>query len=71
MFRAMKERVGRRRAERHAAKPHCRRRKHKWQSRGRGDALTYVCQLCGETSDKPPRRKWGASEAPYHKGPGF
>ena len=32
-----------------------------------GDALTYVCQVCGETSDKPPRSKWGASEVPYDK----
>jgi hypothetical protein len=48
----------------------CRRRKHQWRSRGRGDALTYVCQVCGETRDEPPRRRWGGQEAPGGEGGG-
>jgi hypothetical protein len=48
----------------------CRLGKHKWRSRGRGDALTYVCQNCGKTLDKPPRRRMGASEAPGGGGGG-
>jgi len=42
----------------------CRLGKHTWRSRGRGDVLTYVCLVCGKTRAKPPRRRWGASEAP-------
>ena len=64
MFRVLKERISQRQVVRRAAKLRCRRGKHKWKTRGRGDALTYVCQVCGETSDKPPRSKWGAAEAP-------
>jgi hypothetical protein len=41
----------------------CRLGKHRWRCRGRGDALTYFCQACGKTRDKPPRRTGGA-EAP-------
>jgi hypothetical protein len=70
MFREFKERISHRWVERRDAKPRCRRGKHEWKTRGRGDALTYVCQVCGETSDKPPRSKWGASEAPYDKAAG-
>ena len=50
----------------------CRLGKHIWRSRGRGDALTYFCQVCGKTRDKP-RRRTGGSEAPLppggHAGP--
>jgi hypothetical protein len=53
-----------------ASKLRCRMGKHKWRSRGRGDALTYVCQVCGKTTDKPPRSRWGASEAPLPPGSG-
>jgi hypothetical protein len=42
----------------------CRLGKHKWRSRGRGDALTYVCQNCGKTLEKPPRQRSGGAEAP-------
>ncbi len=72
MFRDLKDRVSQRRLERRAAPPHCRRGKHKWRTRGRVGALTYVCEVCGETSDTPPRRrsKWGASEAPWDKAAG-
>lgn len=70
MFRELKERRSQRRVQRRAAKPHCRRGKHKWRTRGRGDALTYFCEVCGETSDKPPRSKWGGSQAPYDKAAG-
>ena len=42
----------------------CRLGKHAWRSRGRSDVLTYVCQVCGKTRDKPPRRRWGTSQAP-------
>jgi hypothetical protein len=38
----------------------CRVRKHKWKTRGRGDALTYVCQVCGKTRDKPPPSRTAA-----------
>jgi hypothetical protein len=70
VFRELKERISQRGVDRGPAKPHCRRGKHQWKTRGRGDALTYICQVCGETSDKPPRGKWGASEAPYDKAAG-
>lgn len=50
----------------------CRLGKHVWRSRGRGDALTYVCQVCGKTRDKPPRRRMGAAEVPWPgDGPGM
>jgi hypothetical protein len=52
-----------------ANKLRCRLGKHKWKSRGRGDALTYVCQVCGKTRGKPPRRM-GGSEAPWWPGTG-
>jgi hypothetical protein len=48
----------------------CRLGKHTWRSRGRGDVLTYVCQACGKTRDKPPRRRWGAAEFPQPPGGG-
>lgn len=74
MFRDLKDRVSQRRLEPGDAKPHCRRGKHKWRTTGRvGEgALTYICEVCGETSDTPPRRgsKWSAAEAPYHKAAG-
>jgi hypothetical protein len=44
--------------------------KHTWRSRGRGDALTYVCQACGKTLDKPPRARARGSEAPVPPGSG-
>ena len=47
-----------------ATKLRCRLGKHKCKTRGRGDALTYVCQVCGKTLDKPPRSKMGGAEAP-------
>jgi hypothetical protein len=31
--------------------------KHEWRTRGRGNALTYICQVCGKTRDKPPASK--------------
>jgi hypothetical protein len=66
MFPKLNERASQRRS----AKARCRRGKHEWRTKGRANALTYVCQVCGETSDKPPRLKWGASEAPYDKAAG-
>jgi hypothetical protein len=45
-----------------ATKLRCRLGKHRWKTRGRGDALTYVCDVCGKARDKPPRS--GATEAP-------
>jgi hypothetical protein len=39
----------------------CRLGKHRWRSKGRGDALTYFCQDCGKTRDKPGR---GKTESP-------
>jgi hypothetical protein len=48
----------------------CRLGKHTWRSRGRGDILTYVCLVCGKTRDTPPRRRWGASDAPMPPGGG-
>jgi hypothetical protein len=42
----------------------CRLGKQTWRSKGRGDVLTYVCLVCGKTRDRPPRRRWGASQAP-------
>ena len=36
---------------------------HTWPCK-KGDALTYFCQGCGKTLDKPPRRGKGGSEAP-------
>ena len=69
MFRELNARISQRQAD-PAATPRCRRGKHKWRTRGRGDALTYFCQVCGETRDEPPRSKWGASEAPYDKAAG-
>ena len=70
VFRKLKERRTQRRIERRATKPHCRRGKHTWRTRGRGDALTYVCEVCGETSAEPPRSKWSGSQAPYDKAAG-
>ena len=52
-----------------ARKVRCRLGKHRWRSRGRGDALTYFCEVCGKTRDKPPRRSGGA-EAPWWPGTG-
>jgi len=46
----------------------CRLGKHTWRSRGRGDALTYVCAVCGKTRATPPRQRWGASDAPLPPG---
>ena len=57
-------------SQRGSAEARCHRGKHEWRTRGRANALTYVCQVCGETSDKPPRSKWGATEAPYDKAAG-
>ena len=51
-----------------AIKLRCRLGRHKWKTRGRADALTDVCQVCGKTLDKPPRQKWGASEHPWQPG---
>jgi hypothetical protein len=48
----------------------CRLGRHTWRSKGRGDVLTYVCPVCGKTRDKPPRRRWGGSEAPMPPGGG-
>jgi hypothetical protein len=31
----------------------CRLGKHAWTCRGRGDALNYVCLVCGKTRDEP------------------
>jgi hypothetical protein len=53
-----------------ATKLRCRLGKHRWKTRGRGDALTYVCQVCGKTTDKPPRSRTGGSEAPWPPGTG-
>jgi hypothetical protein len=53
-----------------ATKLRCRLGKHKWRARGRGDTLTYVCQVCGKTRDKPPRSRTGGSEAPWLPGTG-
>jgi hypothetical protein len=53
-----------------ANKLRCRLGKHEWRTRGRGDALTYVCQVCGKTRDKPPRSRTGGSEAPWLPGTG-
>ena len=39
------------------------------ECRGRGDALTYFCEVCGKTRDNPPRRSGGA-EAPWWPGTG-
>jgi hypothetical protein len=46
----------------------CRLGKHRWRSKGRGDALTYFCQVCGKTLDKPPRWRTGGAEAPVPPG---
>jgi hypothetical protein len=51
-----------------ANKLRCRLGKHKWKTRGRGDALTYFCQFCATTRDKPPRSRMGASEHPWQPG---
>jgi hypothetical protein len=48
----------------------CHLGKHTWRSRGRGDNLTYFCQACGKTLDKPPRRGKGGSDAPWGPGSG-
>ena len=48
----------------------CRLGKHRWKSRGRGDAITYVCQDCGKMLDKAPRGRTGGSEAPWLPGTG-
>jgi len=48
----------------------CRLGRHVWNSRGRGDALTYICRHCGKTRDSAPRRRWGGSEAPIPPGGG-
>jgi len=42
----------------------CRLGKHTWRRRGRGDALTWFCQGCGKTLDKPPRERTKGAEAP-------
>ena len=51
-----------------AIKLRCRLGKHRWKSRGRGDALTYFCQDCKKTLDKPPRSRTGGAEAPVPPG---
>jgi hypothetical protein len=48
----------------------CRLGKHDWRTRGRGDALTYVCRACGKTRDKPPRPRTRGGEAPWLPGTG-
>jgi hypothetical protein len=53
-----------------ANKLRCRLGKHRWMTRGRGDALTYVCQDCGKTLDKAPRSRTGGAEAPMPPGAG-
>jgi hypothetical protein len=53
-----------------ANKLRCRVGKHRWKTRGRGDTLTYVCQVCGKTRDHPPRSRTGAAEAPWLPGTG-
>ena len=51
-----------------ATKLRCRLGKHKWRTTGRGDALTYVCEVCGKTRDKPPHS--GRTESPPPAPPG-
>ena len=53
-----------------AIKLRCRVGKHKWRCRGRGEALSYVCELCAKTRDKPPRSQTGGAEAPWWPGTG-
>jgi hypothetical protein len=53
-----------------ATKLRCRLRKHKWRARGRGDALTYVCELCGKTRAKPPPSRRTESPPPAPPGSG-
>ena len=48
----------------------CRLGKHRWRSKGRGDALTYFCQVCGKTLDKPRRAPFGGGEPPVPPGSG-
>jgi hypothetical protein len=53
-----------------ANKLRCRLGKHQWRTRGRGDALTYVCQVCGKAVDRPPGGRMGATEAHVPPGTG-
>jgi hypothetical protein len=46
----------------------CRVGKHSWRTKGRADALTYFCQACGKTRNKPPRSPMGAAEIPLPPG---
>ena len=46
----------------------CRLGKHIWRSQGRGNALTYFCQACGKTRDKPRGPRRGGAEAPMPPG---
>jgi hypothetical protein len=50
-----------------ATKIRCLLGQHKWRTRGRGAALTYVCEVCGKTRDKPPP---GRTESPPSAPPG-
>src|SRR5829696_9104595 len=45
-----------------ANKLRCRLGKHEWTSRGRGDALTYLCRVCGKTSDSREEEKGNRSQ---------
>jgi hypothetical protein len=54
-----------------ATKLRCRLGKHTWRTRGRADALTYICQACGKARDKPPPWRTGGSEAPVPPGGPF
>jgi hypothetical protein len=50
------------------SKPRCRLGKHSWRTKGRADDLTFFCELCGKTRDKPPRSRMGAAEVPLLPG---
>jgi hypothetical protein len=47
----------------------CRLGKHSWRCSGRGNDLTYRCEVCGKARKQPPRRSGGA-EAPWRPGTG-
>jgi hypothetical protein len=44
--------------------------KHQWRTRGRSDSLTYFCERCGKTLDKPPKPGSGGAQAPLPPGGG-